>query len=180
MPNMKLPPNSSVLFDSQTIRSRILEIAEKVRKSYASCDLGEIEMVWIAEGARHFADALFNAMNLSIKTRSIKVSSYGKAFESSGDVKIYDSINDIKARRVLLVDDILDTGLTAKTVIAKLKSNGVEEVKTCFLLNKAEKNKGCLKPDFEGFEIPDKYVFGFGLDIAGEYRDLPDIMAFDY
>lgn len=177
---MKLPSNSCVLFDSQTILSRILEIAEKVRKSYASCNLGEIEMVWLAEGARPFAGALFKAMNLDIKVRPIKVSSYGKSLESSGDVKVYDSLDDIKAKRVLLVDDILDTGLTAKTVIAKLKSNGVEEVKTCFLLNKAEKNKGCLKPDFECFEIPDKYVFGFGLDIAGEYRDLPDIMVFDY
>ena len=177
---MKLPPNSCVLFDSQTILSRILEIAEKVRKSYASCNLGEIEMVWLAEGARPFAGALFKAMNLDIKVRPIKVSSYGKSLESSGDVKVYDSLDDIKAKRILLVDDILDTGLTAKTVIAKLKSNGVEEVKTCFLLNKAEKNKGCLKPDFECFDIPDKYVFGFGLDIAGEYRDLPDIMVFDY
>lgn len=177
---MKVPSNSGILFDSQTILSRISEIADKVRRCYASCDLNEIEMVWIAEGARPFASALFKAMNLDIKMRSIKVSSYGKSLKSSGDVKIYDSLNDIKARRVLLVDDILDTGLTAKTVIGKLKANGVEEIKTCFLLNKAQKNKGCLKPDFECFEIPDKYVFGFGLDIAGDYRDLPDIMAFDY
>lgn len=177
---MELPPNSKVLFDFQAISNRISEVAEGVRQYYASCNLDDVEFVWIAEGARYFAEALFSAVNLDVKKRVIKVSSYGNALTSSGDVKIYNSLSEIKSRKVLLIDDILDTGLTAKTVIAKLKANGVEEIRTCFLLNKIEKNKGVPKPDYQCFEIDDRYVFGFGLDVAGKYRDLPEIMVFEH
>ena len=167
--------NLEILYTREAIDEKIAEIAREISARYAACGASELLCVWLMEGARNFAEALASRLTFNADLFALKVSSYGDAMVSSGKLVIDGEFPDVKGRRVLLIDDILDTGLTAKTLIAEFKSRGASEVKTCFLLNKISKNRGLVKPDFQGFEIPDLYVVGFGMDSAGRYRDLSDI-----
>ncbi len=132
----------------------------------------------LAEGARFFAQEIADVLDFKARMISIRASSYRNTTSSSGEVKISKEIESVRAQKVLLLDDILDTGLTAKFVCKKLQSLGVKEIKTCFLLNKKCKNNGDPKPDFYGFEIPDLFVFGHGLDYCGKFRELKEIRFF--
>ena len=152
------------------------EVASELRGFLLESGEGEFEIVWLAEGARVFAEAILSRIGVKIKAVPVKVSSYQNGLESSGEAKIFGGLEGVKSRRVLLVDDILDTGLTAKTVIEKLREMGAEEIKTCFFLNKLSKNGGEPRADFSCFEIPDKFVFGCGLDYMGRFRELEDLM----
>ena len=176
---MNIPENAKILIGKSEIEERIREVGKSLRDFYSGADLGGVEIVWLAEGARAFATEIFRAMDLEIKMSSVKVSSYQNSLSSSGRVKIFGGIENIKARRILLIDDILDTGLTAKTVMEKLRAQGAEEIKTCFLLNKISKNGGEPRADFACFEIADKFVFGRGLDYMGSFRELEDIWALE-
>lgn len=176
---MNIPENAKILIGRREIAERVREVGKSLREFYAGADLSGVEIVWIAEGARVFAEEIFCAMGLNIKMSAVKVSSYKNSFSSSGSVKIFGGIENVKARRVLLIDDILDTGLTAKTVMEKLRAQGAEEIKTCFLLNKISKNGGEPRADFACFEISDKFVFGRGLDYMGNLRELKDIWALE-
>ncbi|MBR4597607.1 MAG: hypothetical protein IKO42_04335 [Opitutales bacterium] len=173
---MQIPQNAKILFDKKTIQRRIGEVAIQAREFCLASGGEDVEIIWLAEGARFFAEAILSRINLNVKARSVKVSSYHNGTKSSGEVKIFGGIEGAVAPRVLLIDDILDTGLTAKTVIEKLREGGAREIKTCFLLNKISKNGGEPKADFECFEIPDKYVFGCGMDYKGFFRELEDLM----
>lgn len=167
---------SRVIISKEQLDKRISEIACDISACYANvADKDKIVFIWLLEGARKFAESLLAKLDFEVGVYSIRASSYKDSHISSGNVEISGELPDVKGRRILLIDDILDTGLTAKTLIAELKTRGASEVKTCFLLNKISKNLGSVKPDFQGFEIPDEYVVGFGMDSAGLYRDLPDI-----
>lgn len=167
-----------LLYNSTQIENRIAEIAAEISRAYAKSNSDDAIFIWLKEGARTFANSLAKKIDLAVEFYGVKVSSYADMHVSSGAVKIEGDFPDVKNRRVLLIDDILDTALTAKTLIAKLESLGAKEVKTCFLLNKVKKNKGIVKPDFQGFVIDDVYVVGFGLDSAGKFRDLADICIY--
>lgn len=164
-----------ILYAKEALDEKIAEIARGISARYAACGASELLCVWLMEGARNFAEALASRLDFKADFFALKVSSYKDARVSSGKLDIEGELPDVKGRRVLLIDDILDTGLTAKTLISEFKSRGASEVATCFLLNKISKNRGLVKPDFQGFEIPDLYVVGFGMDSAGRYRELPDI-----
>ncbi len=167
---------SKVIISREQLDKRISEIARDVSGCYANvADKDKIAFIWLLEGARKFAESLVAKIDFKVEVYSIRASSYKDLHVSSGKVEISGELPDLRGKRVLLIDDILDTGLTAKTLIAELKSRGASEVKTCFLLNKISKNRGSVKPDFQGFEIPDEYVVGFGMDSAGLYRELPYI-----
>lgn len=164
-----------ILISSKQINDKISELAFDISSFYTTQDSDKPLFIWLMEGARYFIKSLSDKIKIDVDIYALKVSSYRNMEKSSGKLDIFGEIPNVKNRRVLLIDDILDTALTAKTLIEKLNSLGAREVRTCFLLNKIEKNKGIVKPDFQGFEIPDVYVVGFGLDSAGLYRDLPDI-----
>lgn len=168
---------SKILFTKEQILTRIKEIAKEVRTIYQNENLSEVRFVWLENGAKNFAQELYKQCALDVKMDSIKVSSYGNNLTSSGKVKVANGIEKLKAKRILLIDDIIDTGTTAQFMISELKKLGVEEIKTCFLLNKVESNKSGIIPDFYAFVVENLYVYGFGLDLKGEFRDLPEIYS---
>lgn len=165
------------LFSASQIDRRVSEIAREVRAEFAGSE-SRSAFLWLEAGAKNFAEALLKKTALDIPMVSIKVSSYGNSKKSSGVVKIErgeEALGPLRGKKVLLIDDILDTGATAKFVSERLRQIGAAEIKTCFLLNKTSSNKGSVKPDFCGFEVGDKFLFGFGLDLNGGQRELPCI-----
>lgn len=115
-----------------------------------------------------------------LKIAFIRASSYGNQTESSGKVKISGlETKDIKGKHVLIIDDILDTGNTMLALIQAIKEYSPESVKTCVLLNKESRRVVDCHADFVGFEIEDKFVVGYGLDFAGDYRTLPEIWTLE-
>lgn len=166
---------SRIFLDAGRVAGRVRELAGMVRGYYAAFPAGECAAIWLEEGAAVFARNLMSEAGLGIPLSPVRASSYGDSLSSSGVVEISGKLPDVRSKRVLLIDDILDTGATAKALVSLLKSSGAAEVKTCFLLNKRSKNGGTPEPDFCGFDIPDFYVFGYGLDLRGGMRELPDI-----
>lgn len=110
----------------------------------------------------------------------IKASSYGASTQSSGKVKISGLEKlELQGKRVLLVDDIADTGITLQRVVQEFLQRGAKEVRTCVLLNKQDRRTVSFAADFAGFDIPDSFVVGYGLDYAEQYRTLPDIWTLE-
>lgn len=170
---------SRVLFTEDEIRARVKTLGREVVKwarSGAESAEGNVCMLWLAEGAFVFAADLARAIDCDIRVRSVRASSYGNAFKSSGTVSVNADFSEYKNMRVLIVDDIFDTGRTLAEISRRLLKEGATEIKTCVMLKKNTREKRNFPPpDFFGFEIPDEYVFGYGLDAAEKFRNLPDI-----
>ena len=166
--------NSEVLFSDKEISARIKELAKEISLWTKSLS-NPIYLLWLAEGSFIFVADLVREINADIRIVSLRTSSYGNELSSSGKVSVWGDFSQFSEKSVLLIDDIFDTGLTLKTIIDQLKHSGAKDVKTCVLLNKVSTPKKTSKPDFVGFDIPDKYVYGYGLDCAGKYRHLKDI-----
>jgi hypoxanthine phosphoribosyltransferase len=116
------------------------------------------------------------ALDLTVSHDFIKLSSYGQSSVSSGIVRVLKDVAlDISGKDVLLVEDIVDTGLTLYTAIERLRAHKPARLKTCTLLNKQTRRSKAITPDYYGFTIPDLFVVGYGLDYAGKYRELPYI-----
>ena len=163
---------SEILIEGREIKKRIAELADALRDY---CTGGDCAIVWLKDGAAMFVGEFCKHIGVDVKTFGVKASSYGHEKTTSGKVEISDEILRVSARRVLLMDDILDSGGTARAVCLKLRELGAEEIKTCFLFSK-KKSKGCaFEPDYVGFEIPDMFVYGFGLDLKSDMRELPDL-----
>lgn len=188
---------SEILFNSFEISARLDRLAAEILEEYASRGISKIAAICVAEGGSKFAADLLEKMSaknpktpsgqkLEISVRSIRASSYGQRLTSSGDVKIecdFD-MSVLKGEKILLLDDILETGNTARAICNLILKAGAEEIKTCFLLlknfsdiKKQEAVKNRLTADFFGFEIYDSFVFGYGTDMRGKFRELPDIWA---
>lgn len=160
------------LLKAADIQARVLELGKNISSSY------KFDMVIsILTGAFIFTADLCRAMpSKDLQIRFIKASSYGKSTESSGNLKVSGLENlDLKGSRILLVDDILDSGRTLKTLVEMLKNEGAADVRTCVLLDKKDRREVPIKADFCGFEIPNEFVVGYGLDFANDYRSFPDI-----
>lgn len=172
------PRNPSVLINHADIQKRVGELAAEISAWLeADADADAPLVLWLAEGALYFAaDLTRNIKCDPLEIRSLKVSSYGLANASSGKPVIAGELPDVRGRKVLLVDDILDTGRTLETVHRKLSENGAGEIRTCFLLDKKTGAEKCLKPDYVGFEVENVFVFGYGLDYSERGRNFPDIM----
>ena len=118
----------------------------------------------------------FEGQDLLVNMDFMSVSSYGNAMESSGSVKILKDLDvDIKGKNVLIVEDIIDSGLTLSNLTRELQARGPKALKICTLLDKPERRKADIPVDYVGFEIEDKFVVGYGLDYDQSYRDLPYI-----
>lgn len=159
----------------EDVEKRILELAKQIEKDYRDRDL---LCVGLLKGSVIFLSDLVKNIDLPLLIDFMNVSSYGNETTSSGNVKILkDTDLDVKGKSVLIVEDIIDTGITLEYVISFLKAKGVADVKTCTLLSKPERRKIDVPVDYIGFEIPDKFVIGYGLDYAQKYRNLPYIGA---
>jgi len=162
---------SRILVDRERIRNRIEEIGARISLDFRGSDLC---IVPVMDGGMIFAADLMRAINLSVTLAPVKASSYGDATVSSGTVNLAWGIPEgIRGKDLLLVDDILDTGRTLGILGSRLREAGAASVRTCVLLRK--ESAALLPADYVGFEIPDLFVVGYGLDLAGHYRNLPFI-----
>ncbi|MCP6719375.1 MAG: hypoxanthine phosphoribosyltransferase [Patescibacteria group bacterium] len=166
------------LFTKEELRIRVAELGEEISAYYKDKDL---VLIVVLNGAMIFFADLVRKIKLglgSIRVNTIAVSSYETGTETSGMVKIKKDIDsNIKGRNVLLVEDIIDTGLTLSFIIEYLGKQEPASLRSCVLLNKVERREVKVDLDYVGFEISNEFVVGYGLDCAEEYRNLPDVVA---
>lgn len=160
-----------VLISEEEIRHRVRELGKAITDQYAG---QELTVICILKGAFMFCSDLMKEINLPVKLEFMSLSSYGDGMVSSGNVKIeMDVGSSITDKHVLVVEDIVDTGLTLNVLLKMLQQRNPKSVKLASLLHKPAKTKHHVEIDFLGFEIEDKFVIGYGLDYAGRYRELP-------
>lgn len=160
-----------ILLDADSIRRRVVALGGEISSEFEGEDLC---IMPVLDGGMIFAADLMREIRLSLTLLPIKASSYGTATTSSGTVSLPWGIpTAVQCKKILLVDDILDTGKTFQILNSELLSAGATSVHTCALLRKESSNH--LKADYIGFDIPDQFVVGYGLDLAGKYRNLPCI-----
>lgn len=162
-----------VLVDREKIAEKVRELGRRISADYEGKDL---LMVGVLKGAFVFLADLMREITIPVDMDMVSVSSYGNSRESSGVVRITKDIETgITGRHVLIVEDIIDTGLTLKHMIELLKTRGPESIKICAAFDKRERRKVDIKVDYEGILIPDEFVVGYGLDYAGRFRNLKDL-----
>ena len=166
-------PHVAIRFSAAEIATRVDEMAADLAVQLPADTL----VVSVLKGSFVFAADLIRALSRAGANWSmdfLTLSSYGTGTKTSGNVRIVrDIVDDVRGRDVLLVDDILDTGKTMTRVLAKLRLLKPRRIKTCVLLNKAARRVEKIEADYVGFEIPDHFVVGYGLDFAERYRNLP-------
>lgn len=166
-------PNLEVLISSESIQERIRELGADIARDYA--DKNPL-MIGVLKGACTFLSDLMRAADIPLAVEFMAISSYGAEMRTSGEVRILKDLDvAIEGRHILVVEDIVDTGLTLSYLLANLKSRGAASVKLAALLDKFERREKQVPIDYLGFKIPDKFVVGYGLDFAERYRNLPYI-----
>ena len=162
---------AEVLVTSDEIAAKVRELGARIAADYQGKDL---VLVSILKGALPFLADLMRTTPIPLALDFLEVSSYGAGTESTGAVRILkDLANPIEGRHVLVVEDILDTGHTLSYVFDHLRAQRPESVRLCVLLDKPARRVIPIEIDYRGFEIPDKFVVGYGLDYAEHYRNLP-------
>lgn len=161
----------------EEMRTRIKELGKQIATDYAGKD---IVLVGVLKGAYAFYADLARAIRIPMRVDFLIVTSYAGGSKSSGKVKIVtDLTEDIKGKDVLLVEDIVDSGLTVQYLIKKLAKEKPKSIKVCTLLSKPERRTVEVPLDYVGFKIPNKYVVGYGLDYQQKYRNLPYLAVLD-
>jgi hypoxanthine phosphoribosyltransferase len=164
---------AEVLVDEAAIARRVRELGAQIAMDYGDKDL---VLVSVLKGALPFLADLMRQVQIPLALDFLEVSSYGNATETSGVVRILkDLAKPIEARDVLVVEDVLDTGHTLGFVMEHLRSQRPASLRLCTLLDKPARRIIPIPIDYRGFEIPDKFVVGYGLDYAERYRNLPFI-----
>ncbi len=160
-----------ILFSENEIQNKIKELADEMNKFYNG---EEVIAICVLKGAVMFATDLVKHLNMPLKMEFIRLSSYGTGFNTSGKVNAVDiSLPDLNGKNVLIIEDIVDTGLTAKFLMDFMTTNfHTKSTKFCSLLDKKITRKTDIEPDYYGFEIDDKFVVGYGLDYEGYMRNL--------
>ncbi|MBQ7090370.1 MAG: hypoxanthine phosphoribosyltransferase [Clostridia bacterium] len=160
-----------VLYSEEQLKARIREIGEQITRDYAGKDL---LMVSVLKGSVIVMADLMRAIDLPMQIDFMCVSSYGSGTETKGAVKILKDLDvDIKGRDLLIVEDILDSGVTLSNLIALLKQREPASVEICTLFSKPDRRKVEVETKYCGFVIPDAFIVGYGLDFAEKYRNLP-------
>ena len=160
-----------VLFSEAALNERISELGKQITADYEGKSL---IVVGILKGSNIFTSDLVRKIDLPLKMDFMAVSSYGNATESTGVVKILKDLDrEIEGEHVLIVEDIVDSGLTLKYLKDILLTRNPESVKICTLLDKPARRKEAVKPDYMGYEVPDEFIVGYGIDYAERYRNLP-------
>lgn len=162
-----------ILITEEQISARIKELGEEITRDYNG---KSIVMIGILRGAIIFYGDLARKINVPASMDFMALSSYGSGARTSGVVRIvHDLEQNIEGRDVLIVEDIIDSGLTLHYLIENLRSRRPNSIKICCLLDKPYKRIKPIKPDYIGFEVPDEFVVGYGLDYNEHYRNLPYI-----
>jgi hypoxanthine phosphoribosyltransferase len=165
----------TILISGDQIQRRVRELGAQISREYS----GTVPiLVTVLRGGIVFLADLMRAMDIDHEIDFMAVSSYGKGTQSSGVVRILSDLNmNIQGRDVLIVEDIVDTGLTLAYIRENLETRQPASLRICALLDKKARRATSVHVEYVGFEIPDKFVVGYGLDFAERYRNLPHIVA---
>ncbi len=162
-----------VLISREEIAAKVAELGQQISADYEG---QEVVAICVLKGAIIFTADLLRHLTFDVTLDSISVSSYGHSTHSSGVVRFLKDLDEsIEGRHVLLIEDIIDTGLTLKYLTENLYSRKPKSLKICTLLDKPSRRLVDIKPDYCGFTIPDSFVVGYGLDYGELYRNLPDV-----
>ena len=165
------PDVKEILFNEEQIAARVAELGRQISEDYAG---EEVIVVCVLNGAMPFTADLLRKLEGQVRLDTIAASSYGNGTISSGTVKITKELKTyIVGRNVLLVDDVFDTGLTMSLLVETLQARGAKSIKSCVFLDKTARHSVVYRPDYVGYEIPDAFVIGYGLDYNEQYRQLP-------
>jgi len=162
-----------LLFSREKIDGRVRELAGRISRDYEGRDL---LLVGVLKGAFIFMADLIRGMSIPCRVDFVRLASYGAGSRSSGDVRITKDLETpIAGREVLIVEDIVDTGLTLSRLIDLLREQKPSSVRVCAFLDKQQRRRVPLTADYVGFAIPDAFVVGYGLDFNENFRFLPDV-----
>lgn len=160
-----------VLVPEETVNAKIKEIGEQISKDYEG---KEVHLICILKGGAFFACELAKRITVPVSIDFMQVSSYGDATSSSGIVRIKKDLDEsLEGKDVIIAEDIIDSGRTLHYLIPVLKQRNPASIKLCALLNKPDRREVDVQIDYLGFDIPDEFVVGYGLDYAQKYRNLP-------
>jgi hypoxanthine phosphoribosyltransferase len=164
----------TILIDSETIQAKVQEMGAAIARDYAAG--GDLLLVGVLKGCMMFMVDLARAIPMPLAMDFIAVSSYGQSTESSGVVRMLKDLDtDIANRHVLIVEDIIDSGLTLEYLRSQLMRRNPASLRICALLNKPERRLTDVAVEYHGFDIPNAFVVGYGLDYREIYRNLPYI-----
>jgi hypoxanthine phosphoribosyltransferase len=171
------PGLGEVLVTAEDLKRRVGELGAEISRDYAARPL---LLVGVLKGAVFFLSDLMRYIDVPVEVDFMAVASYGSATDSSGVVRILKDLDaSIEGRDVLIVEDIVDSGLTLQYLLRNLGSRNPRTLEVCALLTKPERRKVDLPTRYVGFEIPDRFVVGYGLDYAERYRNLPYVAALE-
>jgi hypoxanthine phosphoribosyltransferase len=166
-----------ILVPAEDLRRRVRELGEEVSRDYARKDL---LLIGVLKGAVFFLSDLMRHLDIPVEVDFMAVASYGSATKSSGVVRILKDLDAaIEGRDVLIVEDIVDSGLTLQYLLRNLAGRNPASLEVCALLIKPERRKVELQTRYVGFEIPDRFAIGYGLDYGERYRNLPYVAALE-
>lgn len=162
-----------ILLDAETIQNRVVELALQITADYQG---RTPHLIGVLKGATIFHADLIRAIGVGVSVDFIAVASYGSGIKSSGEVRILKDLDEsVEGKDVLLVEDILDTGLTLHYLLENLQSRNPQSLRVVTLLSKPSRRQIDVHADYVGFDVPDKFVVGYGLDFDQRYRNLPYI-----
>jgi hypoxanthine phosphoribosyltransferase len=172
---MRDPQIGEILVQPDDLKQKVREIGQQISADYAEKDL---LLVCVLKGAVFFLADLMRHISIPCEVDFMAVSSYGSETDSSGVVRILKDLDrPIAGRDVLIIEDIVDSGLTLQYLLRNLGAREPASLEVCALLTKPERRKVELPTRYVGFEIPDKFAIGYGLDVAERYRNLPYVAA---
>lgn len=166
-----------VLISREELNKKVKELGAIISKDYKG---QELMLIGVLKGGFVFLADLIREITIDIDLDFMSVSSYGSSTKSSGVVRIIKDIEtNIQEKHILIVEDIVDTGLTINYLKGIIMARGPKSVKVCAMLDKPSKRKTNIELDYKGIEIPDEFVIGYGLDYDGKFRNLPDLCILD-
>jgi hypoxanthine phosphoribosyltransferase len=172
------PGLGEVLVTAEDLQRRVAELGEQISRDYADRPPRPLLLVGVLKGAVFFLSDLMRFIDIPVEVDFMAVASYGSATDSSGVVRILKDLDAaIEDRDVLIVEDIVDSGLTLQYLLRNLGSRNPRTLEVCALLTKPDRRKVDLPTRYVGFEIPDRFVVGYGLDYAERHRNLPFVAA---
>ena len=163
----------AVLFTAEKLAQRVSKLGKQITSDYEG---KELLVIGVLKGANVFLSDLIRHIEIPIEIDFIAAASYGNSTESSGVVRLLKDLDyPIENRHVLLIEDLIDTGLTLHYLAENLKARLPASFKICTLLDKPERRKVAMEVDYKGFDIPDEFIVGYGIDYSQKYRNLPYI-----
>ncbi len=169
--------NIKVLITEEEIKRRVCELGAEITKDYAG---KSILLIGVLKGAAVFMSDLMRCIDLPVEIDFMVVSSYGSGTKTSGNIKILkDTDVSVEGRDVIIAEDILDTGITLNNLKDLLLKRGAKSLKICTIFNKPARRKSPIEAEYVGFDVPDEFVIGYGLDYDQKYRNLPFLGILD-